>query len=98
MSGATGIDVRYPIGALFTVLGLILAGYGLATASDTARYEPSLSVNINLWWGLVMLAFGVVLLLLAWRSRAASADRPAEETPEGRLTEQREHVLGLEKD
>jgi membrane protein implicated in regulation of membrane protease activity len=98
MSGAAGIDVRYPIGALFTVLGFILAGYGLATAADAAHYAPSLSVNVNLWWGLAMLAFGVVLLLLAWRSHQASADRPAEKTPEGRLTEQREHVLGLEKD
>ena len=38
MSGADGLDIRLPIGGLFTVLGLILAGYGLATAADAARY------------------------------------------------------------
>ena len=36
MSGAGGLDIRLPIGGLFTLLGLMLAGYGVAT-TDTAR-------------------------------------------------------------
>lgn len=65
MSGAGGLDIRLPIGGLFTVLGLVLTGYGVLTADNTAHYARSLSYNINLWWGLVMLAFGLGLLLSA---------------------------------
>ena len=65
MSSSSGLDIRVPIGGLFTVLGLLLAGYGLATAGDPTHYARSLSVNINLWWGLIMLAFGLLLLLAA---------------------------------
>jgi hypothetical protein len=98
MSGAGGLDIRLPIGGLFTVLGLLLAGYGVATNGDAARYERSLSVNVNLWWGLVMLVFGALLLLLARRSSRDASAHPAAGTPGGRETEEREHRLGLERD
>jgi len=65
VSSSSGLDIRVPIGGLFTALGLLLGGYGLATAGDTTHYARSLSVNINLWWGLVMLGFGCLLLLAA---------------------------------
>ena len=97
MSGVSGLDLRFPIGALFTVLGLVLAGYGLATGGDAAHYERSLNVNINLWWGIIMLAFGVLMLLAAMRSRTPEGAHPAAETPGGRETEAREHELGLER-
>jgi hypothetical protein len=54
-------------------------------------------VNVNLWWGAVMLVFGLVLLSAASRARRKASARPAEETPEGRATEAREHGLGLER-
>jgi hypothetical protein len=76
MSGPTGLDVRLPIGGLFTALGLLLGGYGLATAGDASHYARSLSVNINLWWGLVMLVFGVTLLAAVWLSRRKLPGRP----------------------
>ena len=71
MSGATSLDIRLPIGGLFAVLGVMLTGYGLATVGDPSRYARSLGVNVNLWWGVVMLAFGLGLLLSAtfYRSR-----------------------------
>jgi len=97
MSGAAGLDVRFPIGGLFTLLGLLLAGYGLATAEDTSHYAASMSVNLNLWWGLVMLVFGVLLLWGAARGRRSVTAHPAAESPEGRSTEAREHDLGLER-
>jgi multidrug transporter EmrE-like cation transporter len=56
------LDVRIPIGLLFSVLGGILAVFG--AMSDRALYRQSLDVNVNLVWGIVMLAFGVVMLLL----------------------------------
>lgn len=76
MSGSVGLDVRLPIGGLFTALGLLLTGYGLATAGDESHYARSLSVNINLWWGLVMLVFGLTLLAAVWLSRRRPAARP----------------------
>ena len=72
-----------PIGGLFTALGLLLSGYGLATAGDAAHYARSLSVNINLWWGLVMLAFGLALLGVALGRRRPSGPQGTS-SPEGR--------------
>ena len=67
MSSAQGMDIRAPIGGLFTLLGLMLAGYGLAAGSRTVS-DVAPVTNVNLWWGIVMLLFGVVMLLLARRS------------------------------
>jgi hypothetical protein len=60
------LDLRLPIGLLFTLLGVLLLIYGLV--GDPGIYEVSLGVNINAWWGLVMAAFGGVMLGLAWRA------------------------------
>lgn len=60
------LDIRFPIGGLFTVLGVLVAGYGLATRGDAALYERSLFVNINLIWGIVMIVFGLAMLGMAW--------------------------------
>jgi len=60
------LDVRLPIGLMFTVIGVAVAGYGLI--SDTAIYDRSLGINVNLWWGLVLLAFGLVMLALVTRA------------------------------
>jgi hypothetical protein len=58
-----GLDIRIPIGAMFALLGAILAVYGVM--SDPAIYQRSLGLNVNLWWGLILVAFGVIMLLLA---------------------------------
>jgi hypothetical protein len=60
------LDLRLPIGLMFTIFGLILTLYGLA--SDATIYDRSLGINVNLWWGLVLLAFGLVMLALAMRA------------------------------
>jgi hypothetical protein len=64
-----GIDIKFPIGLMFTILGLILTVFGLFTNSDAGLYQCSLGININLWSGAGMLAFGVLMLALAWKSR-----------------------------
>jgi hypothetical protein len=61
------LDIRTPIGGMFTVLGLVLTLYGLFTFRSTELYERSLGLNVNLWWGLVMLAFGLVMYFLGRR-------------------------------
>ena len=66
-----GIDIRIPIGMLFTALGLILAIFG--AVSDPALYQRSLGINVNFGWGLVLLGFGILMLLLGRRGpRSAS--------------------------
>src|SRR5262249_24156829 len=73
------LDIRLPLGLLFVVFGLLLSGFGLV--SDKGLYQRSLHVNINLWWGVVMLAFGAVMLLLGRRShRSLSGNEPGPET------------------
>jgi len=67
MSATGGLDIRIPIGGLFTVVGALLAGYGARTAGDATIYARSLSINMNLWWGIAMLLFGAVLLGFAWK-------------------------------
>jgi len=54
---------------MFTILGLILAVFGLFTNSDAGLYQRSLGININLWSGAAMLVFGLLMLGLAWKSR-----------------------------
>ena len=60
------LDLRIPIGGMFTIFGVILIVYGLV--SDPAMYERSLGINVNLWWGIVLLLFGLVMLWLAYRA------------------------------
>lgn len=61
-----GLDIRTPIGVMFSLLGAVVAGYGVF--GDKAIYAKSLGININLWWGLVMLVFGIIMLVLAMRA------------------------------
>lgn len=58
-------DLRIPLGLMFAIFGSILTVFGLF--SDRAIYERSLGININLWWGLVMFTFGVLMLFLGLR-------------------------------
>ncbi len=57
------IDIRLPIGFMFTITGLIITVWGLV--SDPEIYRKSLGININLWTGLAMLAFGGIFLLMS---------------------------------
>ena len=88
------LDIRVPIGIMFGVLGAMLAVYGMFF-SDPAIYERSLGININVWWGLVLLAFGVGMYFFG--RRGSSIIRPTDNSPEGRKIEEREHRTGLER-
>jgi hypothetical protein len=65
------LDIRIPIGGMFSILGLILLIYGLMTGGNE-MYARSLGMNVNLGWGLVMFVFGVLMLSFGLRKRAAS--------------------------
>ena len=57
------IDIRIPLGFMFSLMGLMLVGLGLTGGSVLYRF----GLNVNLIWGLVMLAFGAWMLWLARR-------------------------------
>jgi len=60
-----GLDIRLPIGIMFSILGTLLTVYGLV--SDESIYQRSLNININLWWGIVIFGFGLMMLILSKR-------------------------------
>ena len=60
-----GLDIRWPIGLMFSLIGVLLTGYGAVNAAGS----QSLGININLVWGLVLLVFGVFMLLGAIRGK-----------------------------
>ena len=71
-----GLDIRWPIGLMFTLVGALLVIYGGATMSDAETYRRSLDININLRWGLVLLVFGAWMLWMAWRASKQPAPQP----------------------
>ena len=89
-----GLDIRLPIGLMFSILGVMLIIFGVV--GDKAMYARSLGINVNLWWGIVMFIFGLVMLLLGRRGTAAM--RSAEVSAEGRLIEEIEHETGEERE
>lgn len=69
------LDLRLPLGLMFAIFGVMLTIYGVV--SDRAIYARSLGIDVNLWWGIVLLIFGVAMLALAQRTarRRHDADR-----------------------
>ena len=72
-----GLDIRWPIGLLFSLIGALMVIYGLATNSDVELYRRSLDINVNIRWGLVLLAFGSWMLTLAWLASRQPAEPQA---------------------
>jgi predicted membrane-bound mannosyltransferase len=71
-----GLDIRYPIGLMFGIIGAVMVVYGLLTGSDP-MYQRSLGINVNVWWGAFLLAFGAVMLFFARKGdKGAEAPKP----------------------
>lgn len=71
------MDLRKPIGYLFTVLGVLLSIYGLLgekTPMTSGGMLDRQGQNINLYWGVVMLVFGVVMWIFAKKAGDDSSD------------------------
>ncbi|MGH7952558.1 MAG: hypothetical protein ACREFE_11665 [Limisphaerales bacterium] len=60
-----GLDIRWPIGIMFSLIGALL----LIEAAITGPSEKALGININLWWGIGLLVFGVLMLWGAIRGK-----------------------------
>lgn len=61
------LDLRAPTGFFFSILGGILLGLGIFSPGLRAALT---TLNVNLYCGIAMLAFGAVMLLLAYRKRS----------------------------
>ena len=77
-----GLDIRLPIGMLFTIFGIMLIAFGVF--SNPALYVQSLGININLNWGVILLIFGAIMLYLGARSMFFTTHPPEPPSPEGR--------------
>jgi uncharacterized membrane protein len=60
------LDLRVPTGFFFAIVGLILVVMGVFWPSERAALTDS---NVNLYCGLVMLAFGLFMLGLSRLSK-----------------------------
>ena len=67
-----GLDIRWPIGLMFGLIGAILFVMGLVTPVT----PQSPDVNINLWWGLFLLVFGGLMTFFAYRGEKKKKDQP----------------------
>jgi hypothetical protein len=66
------MDLRIPSGLFFLLLGVIVALVGILSPGTRA---PLADVNVNLYSGISMMVFGVILLLLARRSAPSHRSR-----------------------
>jgi hypothetical protein len=58
-----GLDIRWPIGLMFSLIGVLLVIQGFASGAS----DKSLGINIDLRWGIVLVVFGSLMLLGAIR-------------------------------
>jgi hypothetical protein len=58
-----GLDIRWPIGLMFSIIGVLLTGYGAINNAGSQM----LGININLVWSIVLLVFGAFMLIMAVR-------------------------------
>jgi drug/metabolite transporter (DMT)-like permease len=79
-----GLDIRWPIGLMFSLIGAMLVVYGLATSGDPIYAQHSLGINVNLIWGLLLLVFGAIMLALAWSGSRKPAEPQTPPKPEGK--------------
>jgi threonine/homoserine/homoserine lactone efflux protein len=65
------VDIRIPIGLMFSVLGVLITIFGIVTKSDSSMYQRSLGINVNIMMGVVMLIFGLFMLYLSRKKKKA---------------------------
>jgi len=83
------LDIRLPLGLLFLVLGALLTIFGAASNPDL--YGRSLNINVNLWWGMVLLAFGFIMSLLGRRSHRGLSQSPDSTVAQSQARSSAEH-------
>ena len=64
-----GLDIRIPLGLIFLLIGGLMSIYGFVTRHSDVVYEKSMGINLNLTWGLIMFAFGLIMFLVGRRQK-----------------------------
>ena len=65
------VDIRIPIGLMFTIIGILISVFGFFTMSNAEMYHKSLGINVNIIMGVLMLVFGLIMLYFARRKKKA---------------------------
>ena len=65
------VDIRIPIGLMFSIFGVFIKVFGFTTISNTDMYQKALGINVNIIMGLLMLVFGLVMLFFARKKKKA---------------------------
>ena len=74
------MDLRLPIGIFFVLVGIIMTAYGVVSPHDIPNITEK--VNINLYWGIVLLVFGIPMTIFGWIAEQKAKNNPvAEEKP-----------------
>jgi hypothetical protein len=68
-----GLDIRFPIGYMFSLVGALLVLAGITGPAE--QNQRSLGHNINLGWGLFLVAFGAFMLIMAFRAKKAGQQK-----------------------
>lgn len=63
------VDIRIPIGLMFSILGVLITLFGVFTRSDSEMYKVSLGMNVNIIMGIVMLVFGLTMLYFSRKKK-----------------------------
>ena len=61
------LDLKIPLGGLLTFYGVVLVAFGLFSGKEI--YQRSFGLNVNLFWGVFILAVGLVLLFAVFKKR-----------------------------
>ncbi|MGI8912158.1 MAG: hypothetical protein ACR2JR_16650 [Rubrobacteraceae bacterium] len=70
--GGASIAIGFYIAGVVMIFGTILVLYGIL---GSPQNEKSLGININLWWGLITVAFWCVILGMSFASPHRRAAR-----------------------
>ncbi len=71
------LDLRLPMGLMFSLVGALMAAYGVFTWGGQQYTDRSLGINVNVDWGLGLLCFGLIMLGLArWAATAEKKGEP----------------------
>ena len=65
------VDIRIPIGLMFSILGILITVFGIFTISNAEMYQKSLGINVNIIMGILMLVFGLFMLFLSGKKKKA---------------------------
>jgi hypothetical protein len=64
------MDIRLPIGLLFSILGLVITIFGFMTRHAEMYRQHSLNINVNIYTGICLGIFGLFMLIMAVRAES----------------------------